>query len=371
MSSDDRNRAPSRKAAENRIASGRTNSGCFGTVRPVLGRKESRPVLVLAACGALVVAALPSGAGAGAGTSASVLRGQQRSLAARSRAAVLGLYSLDTRLTRARAELASLRARAEAVERERARAAHELAVAHQVLVRSQAQLGARLRSRYERGEPDTIAVVLGAQSLQDAVSQLDALDRTARLDRQALADSKSAGKRLRSLAARLAGRAAELRDLEATAARTAASLEAARGARIRYIGELRREQRLKATQIARVEATARSGARRSEAIEATQAATVAPATPATPTPAGGTLTVTATGYSLAGTTSTGLPVGWGVVAVDPAVIPLGTHLSIPGYGEGVAADTGGAVQGATIDLWFPTPAQALEWGRRVVTITLH
>jgi cystine transport system substrate-binding protein len=66
-----------------------------------------------------------------------------------------------------------------------------------------------------------------------------------------------------------------------------------------------------------------------------------------------------------------LPVGPGVVAVDPAVIPLGTRLSIPGYGEGVAADTGSAVSGYTIDLWFPTLADALAWGRRTVTITLH
>ena len=53
------------------------------------------------------------------------------------------------------------------------------------------------------------------------------------------------------------------------------------------------------------------------------------------------------------------------------LIPLGTKLSIPGYGEGVAADTGGAVRGPTIDLWFPTIAQALAWGRRTVTITLR
>ena len=53
------------------------------------------------------------------------------------------------------------------------------------------------------------------------------------------------------------------------------------------------------------------------------------------------------------------------------MIPLGTRMTIPGYGEGVAADTGGAVQGNAIDLWFPTRAQALAWGRRTVTITLH
>jgi 3D (Asp-Asp-Asp) domain-containing protein len=83
------------------------------------------------------------------------------------------------------------------------------------------------------------------------------------------------------------------------------------------------------------------------------------------------LTVTATGYSLSGHTSTGLPVGVGVVAVDPTVIPLGTRLTIPGYGEGVAADTGTAVQGNTIDLWFRSLADAMAWGRRTVTITLH
>ena len=83
------------------------------------------------------------------------------------------------------------------------------------------------------------------------------------------------------------------------------------------------------------------------------------------------ITVTATGYSLGGTTATGLPVGFGVVAVDPSVIPLGTHMTVPGYGEAVAADTGGAIVGATIDLWFPSTAQAMAWGRRTVTVSLH
>ena len=81
--------------------------------------------------------------------------------------------------------------------------------------------------------------------------------------------------------------------------------------------------------------------------------------------------VVATGYALSGRTATGLPVGWGVAAVDPSVIPLGTHFTVPGYGEAVAADTGGAVGGDTIDLWFPTAEQADAWGRRTVTIVLH
>jgi 3D (Asp-Asp-Asp) domain-containing protein len=86
---------------------------------------------------------------------------------------------------------------------------------------------------------------------------------------------------------------------------------------------------------------------------------------------GRTITVSSTGYTLRGRTATGVPTAPGVVAVDPSVIPLGTRMTIPGYGEGIAADTGGAVHGATIDLWFPTAAQALAWGRRTVTITVR
>jgi 3D (Asp-Asp-Asp) domain-containing protein len=338
----------------------------------VLGRRESRPALAVATVCGLVLAALLAGAGAGASSGTSDLRGQQESLAGRTRAAVLGLYSLDARRARARAELASLRARAADVERQRERVGHEIAIARGVLVFSQRHLADRLRTLYEEGEPDAIAVVLGATSLQDVISRLDELERSAHLDHEAIAQSSAARKRLAALAVELAARAAEIRRLEAAASQTTAALDAARGERIGYIAQLRREQRLKTTQIARLSATARAGVQRSEAI----APAKTPAVPAEPAPAAapstaGTITVASTGYSLAGTTATGLPVGWGVVAVDPAVIPLGTRLTIPGYGEGVAADTGSGVEGAAIDLWFPTPAEAMGWGRRVVTITLH
>ena len=83
------------------------------------------------------------------------------------------------------------------------------------------------------------------------------------------------------------------------------------------------------------------------------------------------MTVSATCYILKGTTASGMQTGPGVVAVDPSVIPLGTRMSIPGYGEGVAADVGSGIAGAAIDLWFPTDADARAWGRRAVTITLH
>jgi 3D (Asp-Asp-Asp) domain-containing protein len=81
--------------------------------------------------------------------------------------------------------------------------------------------------------------------------------------------------------------------------------------------------------------------------------------------------VVATAYTTQGTTATGIPTGPGIVAVDPTVIPLGTRMTIPGYGEAVAADTGSAVKGLRIDVWVATAAEAAQWQWQTVTITLH
>jgi len=63
-----------------------------------------------------------------------------------------------------------------------------------------------------------------------------------------------------------------------------------------------------------------------------------------------------------GITATGVRAHRGIVAVDPRVIPLGTHLYVPGYGYCVAADTGGAIKGRRIDLCVPSPHEADRYG---------
>jgi 3D (Asp-Asp-Asp) domain-containing protein len=57
-----------------------------------------------------------------------------------------------------------------------------------------------------------------------------------------------------------------------------------------------------------------------------------------------------------------------VIAVDPRVIKLGTKVYVEGYGYAIAGDTGGAIKGNKIDVFFPTKGEAFKWGRKKVKI---
>ncbi len=71
-----------------------------------------------------------------------------------------------------------------------------------------------------------------------------------------------------------------------------------------------------------------------------------------------------------GITAIGLRARKGIVAVDPKVIPLGTKLYIPGYGEALAADTGGRIKGSRIDLCFESLEECFRFGIRKIKIYL-
>jgi 3D (Asp-Asp-Asp) domain-containing protein len=245
------------------------------------------------------------------------------------RSAVLGLYSLDAQL-------------------------------------AERKLAARIRLLYDHGSTNALEVILAGTSLREVLNELDTLDRVTTLDRRLLFDLRAARLRERRAALALAARSARLDAAIDAAAAESQRLRELRAERVAFI------ERLSAREARRARLEAQAHAAQVKSAELTRhrvAATLAP--PRTTQSSGGELTVVATGYCLTGRTSSGIPAGWGVAAVDPRVIPLGTRLTIPGYGEAIAADTGSSIVGGRIDLWFPSCARAGGWGSRSVTIDLH
>lgn len=82
-----------------------------------------------------------------------------------------------------------------------------------------------------------------------------------------------------------------------------------------------------------------------------------------------TLKAEATAYTHTGNrTASGVWPRVGLVAVAPRVIPLGTRMYVEGYGFTIAADTGGAIKGQSIDVFFDTEKECFQWGRRHPTV---
>lgn len=65
-----------------------------------------------------------------------------------------------------------------------------------------------------------------------------------------------------------------------------------------------------------------------------------------------------------GITASGMKARRGVVAVDTRVIPFGTKLYVEGYGVSIAGDTGGAIKGNKIDVYYDDLYDAIQFGRR-------
>jgi 3D (Asp-Asp-Asp) domain-containing protein/peptidoglycan hydrolase CwlO-like protein len=342
-----------------------------------------RPWTRFAALAFLFTAALIASSAARADDPASLrseaerLRAQSTGLAAQAHTVLLELYALETQLAGAEARLAALRSRQARLEDEEASARRQLAIARSSLQAAERGLARRLQTLYVEGEVDPLAVLLGAESLDEALTALDGLGRVADQDVSILNQVRRARGQLKRSLQALKERRAALDEVVDDAAAQREALAGARAERAGYLAGLERQRALNDAAIARLTGQA-AAAEQKGAEESSGGALPTPVSAPAPAPAptgppapGTRMTVSSTGYCLRGRTSTGIPTGWGVVAVDPAVIPLGTRMTIPGYGEGVAADTGSAVRGAMIDVWFPSCSQALEWGRKVVTITIH
>lgn len=78
------------------------------------------------------------------------------------------------------------------------------------------------------------------------------------------------------------------------------------------------------------------------------------------------------GVPLGARTYSGTRTRWGVVAVDPKVIPIGSSLLIEGYEDTtfIAEDVGGAIKGDAIDIWLPDSKDARTYGTQYRRVTI-
>jgi len=325
----------------------------------------------LASCvAALVLLATSSLAIGAAGGS-----GELASLAATERAAAVDLFAAEVALARARAEAERQLRRERSLAAAHARLRERTEIVERSLEATHERIGRLLRRLYVEGDADPIEVVLGARSLDAVLEGVDGLERATRRNRALAAQARRRARALAEQLGQLTLARSALAETRRRAEAAAVRLAAAAAEKRATVADLERRHDLTA---ARLAAEAREAEQAAEHVETAAPADAAAATVDTPAPlsepvADGTrtLVVDAVAYHLPGRTASGLPVGVGVIAVDPSVIPLGTRLYVPGYGPAVAADTGSAIRGNIIDLWMPSTAAARAWGRRTVTITVY
>ena len=235
---------------------------------PVLGQAHppSRRLLVAAAL-ALAALAIPALGVAGSGRSVPTLRGQADALAAKQRSATLGLYALDQQLAGAEARLQSLHAQAHTLRLRRASLEQRLGIARRSARIAQQRLGLHVRALYERGDVSTLEVVIGSKNLDDALTNIDDLNRVADQDEEILravtATRAQLGAAVGNLNTQATALAAATRDADATAA----SLIRSRADRTSYLVSLARQRQLTDAQIASVIAQAKAAQERTAALE--------------------------------------------------------------------------------------------------------
>jgi 3D (Asp-Asp-Asp) domain-containing protein len=88
----------------------------------------------------------------------------------------------------------------------------------------------------------------------------------------------------------------------------------------------------------------------------------------------GAMRFEATADSVEGITAKGTLTHDGIVAADPAVLPLGSVIQVSGAGPYsgtyVVTDTGSKVAGRKIDIFLPGVGEARQFGKKMVTVRI-
>jgi septal ring factor EnvC (AmiA/AmiB activator) len=212
------------------------------------------------AIGVLSTGLTPSVGGA---DTVATLRTQTATLGRAEQSALLQLYASESALLRARSEQARLEARASALASREEDMQRSTAIVTRSVAASQARVGRLLRYLYLRGVSDPLAVILGAESFDEAVHGIDSLNRAAAQNQRLAQSALAQADRLRRLRADLAQRRRELGGARASARAATAGLVVAVARRTSTVSAISRDKMVAAHRLAVLREQARAAAARS------------------------------------------------------------------------------------------------------------
>ncbi len=304
------------------------------------------------------------------------LEARSQELDADYRQALTDLVAVDSEVTRYSNEIAGTTQRQADIQASIREEQQRLDDYQSQLSDRQVALEKRLRSSYKSNDVGYLEVVMGAGDFSDFLNRVDMINYIADEDRQLITAVQDAKRGVEDKIASLSEKHNQLAGTIEQLSTAQSNLIAAQGRQQSVVDSLQNEKFANEGQLSQLQAEAASIEARMNQIQQQSAAAASGNDGAgyggntAPAAGGSSFTMTATAYCLGGTTATGMPVGRGIIAVDPGVIPLGSRVYVSGYGDAIAADTGGAIGGNRIDVWLPC-GEAYAWGVRTVTVTVY
>lgn len=221
----------------------------------------------------------------------------------------------------------------------------------------------RVRAMYVNNSDGYLDVILSSNNLSDFISKMDMISKVMDFDRNLINKLKEQKQTITNQKKVLDDKNAKLQQLKASNETALASLSKDIKEQKQLLSQAtEKEKQLVAAQT--VQASTASSVSQSGTLSRGMSKSVSYSQ---------ALTMTATAYSGDAITASGTATarnsgGYSTIAVDPRVIPLGSRVYVEGYGYAVAEDTGGAIKGNRIDLFFPTEGECESWGVRSVKV---
>lgn len=285
--------------------------------------------------------------------------------------ALASLVGADSEVDRYTNEISDAGSRRDQVQSDIQAEQERVTKLQDLLGKQRTALEKRLCTAYKSDDMGYLDAILGAGDFNDFVNRVDMISMIADEDRQLIDSINTARQAEEEKIASLTQKQDELDTTITQLSDARANLVSAQAEQQQTIAEIEADMQFNDSQMAELRAQATAIETRMDEIQTAAEQDGSDDSADTPAPSGGSsMTMNSTAYCMEGTTATGMPVGRGIIAVDPDVIPLGTRVYVSGYGDAIAADVGGAIIGNMIDVWLPCD-EAYAWGTRTVEVTIY